>query len=229
MTVLACSQNVETRRFFEREFCRKRKLCDAYSDVFRGRKTRCCVKTVSGPSRRNFFCVDFDLDYRDQREYYDVDPLCRIVSVSEQYSPGDLYHTGLKTSGMALLSDGSPCHVEIPFFQNNQFTQFTLCVFFNYFAPPNTAMGLVVNGCPDDVNPGSIQILLTAQHQVRAEVKTAGSNYVITNSLAVTNNYHIASLQDCLACAWSTACLIHRCAQVCTGVPSCAELRSLVR
>lgn len=131
--------------------------------------------------------MDFDKDGRE-RNYYNVDQSCKIVGVSEEYSPDDVYGTGLSIAGKGLLSDGSPCNIEIPFFQNNQFNQFTYCgMFIFYDITPADEMGLVFNGYVDDCYPGSIKIVLSASRTLRAGVVLGSGYHEITNSLAVNN------------------------------------------
>lgn len=131
--------------------------------------------------------MDFDKDYRDKRAYYNVDPACHIVNVSEQYSPDDIHGSGLKIEKQALLSDGIPCNIEIPYFQNNEFDQFTFCGLFTFFNTTSADdMGLVFNGEADDCYPGSITIRLTSDRRVLAGIQTAQGNFGIINQQRVS-------------------------------------------
>jgi hypothetical protein len=126
-----------------------------------------------------------------------VGPTCQIVNVTEQYSVDDTAHTGLSSSGKALLSNGLPCYVEIPYFQNNQFNQFTFCGFFTFFERyPTDDMGLIFNGWQDDCFPGSIKIILTQDRKVKAgvviendDLGLVGDIFEITHSLTVSPSY----------------------------------------
>jgi hypothetical protein len=93
----------------------------------------------------------------------------------------------MHTSGNGLLSYGYPCNVEVPYFQNNQFRQFTFCGMFMWFDwYGSIEMGLAYNGYAWECAPGSIRVQKTAHNTISASVTTEYfGTTAIENSLQV--------------------------------------------
>jgi len=98
------------------------------------------------------FTLNFDNNGAERGIWYNADSSCSVVSDGE-------------ADNKALQMPGSPCNIEIPFFQNNEFSEFTLCGWFRANQSNlRNEQGLVYNGgAPgDDCHPGTIYITLTS-------------------------------------------------------------------
>jgi pSer/pThr/pTyr-binding forkhead associated (FHA) protein len=125
------------------------------------------------PDKPDFWCVDFDSDWREAPVYYDTQQYCYQYQVGTFWDPNDVYHKGLSTSGNGLLTYGYPCNVEVPYFKNNQFRQLTLCGMFlwaNWYG--SIEMGLVYNGYAWECAPGSIRVNKNTNDQIEASITT---------------------------------------------------------
>lgn len=117
----------------------------------------------------NCFCVNFDGDAREHQKY-ETESSCAILPTG---TTGliDGYRSQIKL----LQSNGDPCHVEIPYFQNNQFRTFSLCGMFFYTG--TGIQGLVNNGWNDDCAPGSIQMYIDANGFVVGRIRTEANQW----------------------------------------------------
>lgn len=140
-------------------------------------------------SDKKVFCLSFDNDGAERGIWYNQDSSASLNSWS---------HAG---AGRSLHLPGSPADVEVPYFQNNEFSQFKLCGWFET-ANPNADQGLAFNGGKpgDDCYPGSIEISLIGG-QVFGEIKTDSASpfaaYSLTNPLTIA------------AGTWYEACLTY--------------------
>jgi hypothetical protein len=83
---------------------------------------------------------------------------------------------------------GAPCDVEIPFFQNNEFSAFTLCGWFKPSASNiGHEQGLAFDGGKpgDDCHPGSIYITLGANNRLSGGIRTIDAPGSYSTSLGL--------------------------------------------
>jgi len=126
-----------------------------------------CVPCVVGiPCALDFdtkaLCLDFDNDGAERGVWYNQDATCLVV------------HDAARSTNELQLP-GPPCNVEIPYFQNNEFSAFTLCGWFRADASNlGNEQGLAYNGgAPgDDCHPGSIYIILTSGNRINGGIVT---------------------------------------------------------
>jgi len=127
------------------------------------------------------FTLNFDNNGAERGTWYNADSSCSVVPNGE-------------ANNKALQMPGSPCNIEIPFFQNNEFSEFTLCGWFRADESNlGNEQGLVYNGgAPgDDCHPGTIYIILTSGKQINGGIVTgdapAGS-YDLTVDTEIKKN-----------------------------------------
>jgi hypothetical protein len=112
-------------------------------------------------SNPRVFTLDFDGKGSEQGIYYDVDP-SGVLSTDS-------------VSGVSLQLDGVQTNIEVPFFQNNEFSEFK---FDGYFKRDSSAgegeQGILFNGnSPASGDwPASIYVISTGTHSLRAGIKT---------------------------------------------------------
>jgi hypothetical protein len=141
------------------------------------------------PDQPDFWSIDFDKDWRETT-YYNTEKSCHLYEVGKFWPPSDLTQTGLHTNGLGLVSHGFPCNIEVPYFQNNQFRQFTLCGMFKWFnGYGSIEMGLAFNGYKWECSPGSIRIHKTAgTDQIQASVTVESIPYNRTTTTILHPN-----------------------------------------
>jgi hypothetical protein len=126
--------------------------------------------------------LDFDGDGAEKGVYYNVESSCRII-------PG----AGISGTS-ALQLNGVSCNIEVPYFQRNEFRQFTFCGWFNRYSSfgDNCEEGLVYNGgsAPSDCYPGSIIITSVDNHHVKGGIVTETGYYEIIHSRVVISITH---------------------------------------
>jgi hypothetical protein len=149
----------------------------------------------------DFWSIDFDKDWRET-VYYDTSSWCHLWPVGQFWSPNDVTYKGLHTYGTGLVSYGFPCNVEVPYFQNNQFRQFTLCGMFYWFGwYGSIEMGLAYNGYAWECSPGSIKIRkIAGTDQIEASVTVESIRGNRTNT-TITHPNSAAPYQ------WHKVCL----------------------
>jgi hypothetical protein len=153
------------------------------------------------PDKPDFWSIDFDKDWRET-VYYDTQESCYLWEVGRFWSPNDVPHKGLHTNGLGLISHGYPCNIEVPYFQNNQFRQFTLCgmfYWFNWYG--SIEMGLAYNGYAWECSPGSIKIRKNAEtDKIEASVAVESIRGIRTTT-TITHPNSVAPWQ------WHKVCL----------------------
>jgi hypothetical protein len=108
------------------------------------------------------FTLNFDNNGAERGTWYNADSSCSVVR-------DDNRNTN------ELQMSGSPCNIEMPFFQNNEFPEFTL---YGWFRADQSGhgqeRGLVYNGgaLGDDCHPGTIYITLTSGDRINGGIVT---------------------------------------------------------
>jgi len=108
------------------------------------------------------FTLNFDNNGGERGTWYNADATCSVVL-------DNLRNTH------ELRMPGAPCNIEMPYFQNNEFSAFTLCGWFRADASNlGNEQGLAFDGgAPgDDCHPGSIYIILTSGNQINGGIVT---------------------------------------------------------
>jgi hypothetical protein len=108
------------------------------------------------------FTLNFDNNGGERGIWYNADASCSVVPHGQ-------------ADNKALQMPGSPCNIEIPFFQNNEFPEFTLSGWFRAGGSSGgNEQGLVYNGgaLGDDCHPGTIYIILTSGDRINGGIVT---------------------------------------------------------
>jgi hypothetical protein len=148
---------------------------------------QCIACYPGGPcagSNPRVFTLDFDGQGSEQGIYYDVDPSGVLSSNSH--------------SGVSLQLDGVQTDIEVPFFQNNEFSEFRFNGFF-YRDPSGGAgdQGILFNGnSPASGDwPASIYVISTGPNTVTAGIITEVDHYSISSTNAVANAWNEVTLR----------------------------------
>jgi hypothetical protein len=116
------------------------------------------------------FTLDFDTLSLRNGIYFDVDPAVELVEIGSRHLP--------KFNGVSA-------NIEVPFFQNNEFREFTFTVkFYRDSAGSTGEQGILYNGgkgtqYTEDFYPASIYVLSLNPNQVKAGIRAVGENNVV--------------------------------------------------
>jgi hypothetical protein len=121
---------------------------------------------------------------------FDFDGKGSENGVYSQFSTAGLQITSDSVSGLAVALDGVSGYIQVPYFQNNDFSKFT---FIGYFKRDSTGsngeQGILFNGGSpsfEDAWPASIYVVSLNPNQVKAGIVTDQGAYDITSTASVS-------------------------------------------